>query len=108
MTFSDFQGFLNRASMGGSLTGGIRTADFRDKNFNGIDDRDERGGVNYNPNNPKKPVRPAPEGKGKPANQSKTKPKPKPERTPRSNPVTGTAKKETPKAGNRKRGTQKK
>jgi hypothetical protein len=76
MSFSAFQNFLNDPNRPGPSLGMPRTMEFRDGNFNGIDDRDEPGGSHYNPKNPKKPIgsKPKPKVETKP----KTKPSPKP------------------------------
>jgi hypothetical protein len=89
MSYSAFQNFLNgpdklfNGSRGqnmqkppGSSIGGPRQMDFRDRNGNGIDDRDEPGGSYYNPNNPKKPIgsKPKPKAETKPKSKPSTKP----------------------------------
>jgi hypothetical protein len=81
MSFSAFQNFLNDPNRNmqnrpGFFMGGPRQSDFRDRNFNGIDDRDEPGGSHYNPNNPKKPIG------SKPKPKAETKPKAKPSSKP--------------------------
>ncbi len=86
MSFSAFQNFLNdpnrnmqnRPDRPGPYISGPRQMDFRDRNFNGIDDRDEPGGSHYNPNNPKKPIG----SKPKPKPKAETKPKVKPSSKP--------------------------
>jgi hypothetical protein len=81
MSFSAFQNFLNDPNRNmqnrpGPYFGMPRTTNFKDRNFNGIDDRDEPGGSHYNPNNPKKPVgsKPKPKAETKPKAQPKSKP----------------------------------
>ena len=81
MSFLAFQNFLNDPNRNmqnrpGPSLGMPRTADFKDRNGNGIDDRDERGGSHYNPNNPKKPIgsKPKPKAETKPKAQPKSKP----------------------------------
>jgi hypothetical protein len=81
MSFSAFQNFLNDPNRNmqnrpGPSLGMPRTMDFRDRNFNGIDDRDELGGSHYNPNNPKKPIgsKPKPKAETKPKAKPSTKP----------------------------------
>ncbi len=96
MSFSAFQNFLNdpnrnmqnRPDRPGPYIGGPRQMDFRDRNFNGIDDRDEPGGSHYNPNNPKKPIgsKPKPQSKTKPVDKPKVETKPKAQ--PKSKPST--------------------
>jgi hypothetical protein len=91
MSFSAFQNFLNDPNRNmqnrpGPSLGMPRTADFQDRNFNRIDDRDEPGGSHYNPNNPKKPIgsKLKPQSKTKPVDKPKveTKPKAKPSSKP--------------------------
>ncbi len=76
MSFSAFQNFLNNTNSPGPSLGMPRTTNFRDRNFNGIDDRDEPGGSHYNPNNPKKPIgsNPKPKTETKPKAQPKSEP----------------------------------
>ena len=83
MSFSAFQNFLNDSNRNmenrpGLYIGGPRQMDFRDRNRNGIDDRDESGGSHYNPNKPKKPIG----SKPKPKPKAETKPKAKPSSKP--------------------------
>jgi hypothetical protein len=84
MSFSAFQNFLNdpnrnmqnRPDRPGPYISGPRQMDFRDRNRNGIDDRDEPGGSHYNPNKPKKPIGSKPKPKAE--TKSKAQPKSKP------------------------------
>jgi hypothetical protein len=94
MSFSAFQNFLNDPNRPGPSLGMPRTMDFQDRNFNGIDDRDEPGGSHYNPNNPKKPIGSKPNNPNNPKKPIGSKPKPKAETKPKAKPSSKPSKEE--------------